>query len=882
MPAGVVLDYFVYPEHLLKFLFLRLLCSVSITAFLVTVLATPLLRDNHRIMGLLLAMLPPFFMSWMILDTEGAASPYYAGLNLVILITGFVLSWTFKESFLAVLAVIGMYVLACFVHGSLSTSMSDLDTGVFFNNLYFLVLTGIVVVTGSHFHHLLRFREFALRYELEQNRKIIEENNRKLVELDQSKSRFFANISHELRTPLTLLLAPLDTLRGRYGGLLGDEGQEMIAMMRDNGMRLLKLINDLLDLVRLEEGRVKIEKSPVELDSFVRGLAASVQHTAATRGVAVSVEVEEGMPRVTTDRDKLEKTLLNLLFNALKFTNEGGQVTLKVVRADHLLVLSVSDTGIGISKEHLGQLFQRFWQVDGSSHRKQQGAGIGLSLVKEFTEVQGGTVRVESELGSGTTFTVELPFSAVNENEAQEGDIELCGEVPLPTGDDKDSWLHSLYREAQLSPAASERLVGRTTLYARSGGKTSTVLVADDEPDMLRFVRAQLGSEHQVLSAKNGREAVDKAIETQPDVIVLDMMMPVMDGIEACRVIRGDRETAQIPIIMLTARADEETKLAALAAGANDFIAKPFSVTELHVRVQNLIEGHFSRMELTKKNQTLEDALEMLRETEMQLLQSEKLASIGELSAGMSHEVKNPLNYALTGVYALKKRAAAVPEADRADYEELVATVEEGVRRVMDTVNTLRELVHPQVENRQEFTVQEAVDAVLRLLRAEWKGQVSVHTDVTQDLTLFANKSMILLVFLNLLKNSMDALKESPVASGDPAIWIEGQELDGKMLVRVRDNGLGISVPNQSKVFDILGMGDFPGDSSSAELKQEGRVFKHFFSTKAPGAGMGMGLSICRRIIRAHGGKISFRTEPGSMCEFIVELPVQKRVEVLA
>ncbi len=251
--------------------------------------------------------------------------------------------------------------------------------------------------------------------------------------------------------------------------------------------------------------------------------------------------------------------------------------------------------------------------------------------------------------------------------------------------------------------------------------------MADDEPDMLRFIRAQLGTEHRIISARDGREAIQKAIETQPSVIVLDMMMPEMDGINACRVLRREAVTAHIPIIMLTARADEETKLAALAAGANDFIAKPFSVTELHVRVRNLIESHFSRMELARQNQTLEETLEMLRETEMQLLQSEKLASIGELSAGMSHEVKNPLNYALTGVYALKHRAPALPEAERADYEELVATVEEGVRRVMETVNTLRELVHPQVENRQEFNLEDVVEAALRLLRAEWQGRVSVH-----------------------------------------------------------------------------------------------------------------------------------------------------------
>jgi len=265
-----------------------------------------------------------------------------------------------------------------------------------------------------------------------------------------------------------------------------------------------------------------------------------------------------------------------------------------------------------------------------------------------------------------------------------------------------------------------------------------------------------------------------------------------MDGIEACSELRKEPATAHIPVIMLTARADEETKLAALAAGANDFLAKPFSVTELHVRVLNLMESHYSRMELAKQNQTLEDTLEMLRETEMQLLQSEKLASIGELSAGMSHEVRNPLNYVLTSIYALRNRVAGLPEGERSEYEGLVASMEEGVRRVMETVNALRELVHPQVENREPFEVRDVVDAALRLLRAEWKGRVEVHIDIARGTALYANKSMVLLVFLNLLKNALDALRERAEGDGGAALWIEGCEEEARTLVRVRHNGPGI------------------------------------------------------------------------------------------
>jgi len=173
------------------------------------------------------------------------------------------------------------------------------------------------------------------------------------------------------------------------------------------------------------------------------------------------------------------------------------------------------------------------------------------------------------------------------------------------------------------------------------------------------------------------------------------------------------------------------------------------------------------------------------------------------------------------------------------------------------------------------------VEAALRLLRAEWKGRVLMHQSVAEDTYLYANQSMVLLVLLNLLKNAIDSFKDSPSNAGESAIWIEAGETDGRVLLRVRDNGPGISEENQARVFDILGMGDSLAKKEPVESEPQGRVFKHFFSTKAPGAGMGMGLSICRRIVRAHGGRISFRTEPGTMCEFLVDLPAHKVVEAL-
>ena len=403
MPAGITLDLIVYPDRWFYFLQLRLLCS-ALAGGLWFVHTRPLSRRYYRFLGIPIAILPAFFIAWMIAVTEGPLSPYYAGLILILLAVNAVVHWSTTESLIAIAVLLLFYLAACLPW--------DLDgaPGIFFNNIYFLVLTGIIVVVGNHLYNQLRFREFALRFELDQNRKKLEKTNRKLVELDEIKSRFFANISHELRTPLTLMLAPLESLIQDRGSSFDRQIRELLVIMQGNGLRLLKLINDLLDLVRLESGKMEVKREPVTMEPFLRGLSNAIRKTAEDRGVRLETTVDAGLRTALTDSDKLEKILLNLLFNALKFTPAGGVVQLKASTQNGEMVLAVSDTGVGISDAKMPYVFDRFWQADTSSQRKYHGVGIGLALVKELVEVQGGTVGVSSQVGRGSVFTVRLPY----------------------------------------------------------------------------------------------------------------------------------------------------------------------------------------------------------------------------------------------------------------------------------------------------------------------------------------------------------------------------------------------------------------------------------------------------------------------------------------
>jgi signal transduction histidine kinase len=849
MPAGIVLDAFVYPSRLGLFLVWRLACS-ALAGLLCYLHTTTFGRKQYKLLGLMVALLPAFFISAMIYVEGGnpnyPVSPYYAGLNLILLAASSVVHWSTIESLVAVAGVLVMYALASLP----KASMNDLP--LIFNSYYFLVLTGILLVTGNHVFNRLRFREFSLRFELDQNKRTLEESNQKLMELDQIKSRFFANISHELRTPLTLLLAPLESLLQRFR--LEPESRELLVTMHSNGMRLLKLINDLLDLVRLESGRMEIKREPLDVAEFVKGLASAARQVANDKRLRLETFAHPAVGMVLADRDKLEKIVLNLVFNALKFTPAGGRVELRAEKRGEELTLIVADTGMGISEKNLPHVFDRFWQADGSSKRKYQGVGIGLALVKELVEIQGGRVAVQSQEGKGTTFTVTLPFQPAEPAQNPRPDAAPDA-TPVRTGHGQtvasEEWLANLYRRAELFPALTPLQESLRPVETGRNGSLPAILVADDEPDMLRFLKSQLSAHYRVLEAVDGQQAVEKASQFLPDVIVLDMMMPEKDGLQACREIREHTPTQSIPIILLTARADEETKLAALSAGASDFLTKPFSTTELHVRIKNLVESHQYQRQVSKQNRVLESTIEQLKETETQLVQTEKLASLGRMSAGIIHEINNPLNFATTGLFTLRNKGKYLAPEQQEEYRDILKDVEEGIKRVRTIVSDLRMFTHPDQESRDQVEVPEVIAAALRFLSNEWKDKVRIEQKLAEHQTIWANKNKLIHVLVNLLQNSLDALKGKSFTNELPTIWLESRLEPGKSLLVVRDNGIGIRAEHLDKIFDP------------------------FFTTKDVGEGMGLGLAICYRIVRECEGQISVRTEPGEFCEFTLEFPAK-------
>ncbi len=791
-------------------------------------------------------LLPALFISWMIYAAHDPLSPYYAGLNLVVLAIGLILPLSVQENLLSALIVILMYVVA----GVLQPS--EFEARYLVNNVYFLTLTSVVVVVSSYFKNKLRFREFALRHELDVNRRKLEEGNKKLVELDRVKSRFFANMSHELRTPLTLLIAPLESILHSKAHSVDTETRGLLQTMQANGMRLLKLINDLLDLEKLESEKMQIKQEPLSIPDFIRGLANSVQTVAKDKRVQLKIVIPDNLGVILTDRDKLEKILLNVMFNALKFTSAGGQVTVEAERREERLFLRVIDTGMGIAEDHLPFIFDRFWQADSSAQRKHQGTGIGLALVKELVEAQGGKVTAQSQLGKGTTMTIDLPYIESKEipvpaREVAEPELAIPETAPRQEVQ-SDAWLANLYRRAELHPSLTPLQDTLRREEIGQNGKKRRMLIADDEPDMLRFLKSQMVDQFQVFEAVDGQQALEKASQFLPEIILLDMMMPEKDGLQVCRELRAKTSTQNIPIILLTARADEETKLATLSAGASDFLSKPFSTTELQVRVKNLVQQYDLQRQLARQNQILESTLEELKDAQTQLVQAEKMAGLGRMSAGIIHEINNPLNYAKTGLYSLRKKDKYLPEDQRADFAEVLKDVEDGVDRVKNIVSDLRTFTHPSTDQLEVVDVSKVIASAERFLSNQLK-EVSLEKNVPEDFRINGNSNKLVQVFTNLVQNAVDAMKQKQFVDTVPTIWIEAKTEPARRLIIVRDNGNGIPPEIMGKIFDP------------------------FFTTKDVGEGMGLGLSICYRIVAEAGGTVSVKSEKGLFTEFTLEFP---------
>jgi signal transduction histidine kinase len=803
MPAGIVLDLVTAPEKALEFLTIRMLAS----ALALALLGCTYLRLAAR-HPVLLGAGPPLVCAGgieaMILHLDSAVTPYYAGLNACILAVAVLYTWRWQQTLAVSGAILGIWLtpaVPLLVRG-------EIQFPPFFNNLYFMSITAAIAVSSAVIRFRGARREHDARWSLAKTSAELASTLEKLQEVDRLKNEFFANVSHELRTPLTLILTPVEDLLGRP---LASGVRDALQVVRRNANRLLRLIDDLLDLAKLDVGGLRLHVAELDLVELGNRLVDGVRPAALARRMKLELEAPFASLDVYGDPHRLEIVLTNLVGNALKFTPDGGSITVRIEQDAESARVRVIDTGPGIPEAELARIFDRFYQVEGSERRQHGGAGIGLALARKLAELHGGNIGVDSRVGAGSTFTLTLPRGREHlKDHVLERRRVRTDRHPNRRSDDRT-------RSEPPAEAPFDPVTGgfNPNLVRMDRGRKPRVLVAEDEADLREYIHGTLEPHFDVVTASDGAEALATIRAAGVDLVLTDLMMPGTSGTDLCRAIKQDARLGSTPVIVLTALSSTDNVLDAYSAGADDFVTKPFHSRVLLARISAQLR---------------------LRAVGLQLADQARLATAGMLAGGVAHEIKNPLN-AILNAARLLPTLSGKPELE----SKLFGVIVEGSQRIETIINSLEEHVRPADGNELEpCDVVAGLESSLKLLEHRMNG-IQVHSRCARGRRVLGSARELNQVFLNLLDNAVRARPQN--------IWVSVTEQERGVRVCIGDDGGGIAP-------DVAPL-----------------IFEPFFTTRAVGEGTGLGLYLSRRIARAAGGDLSYAAREGGGAEFVVEFP---------
>ena len=636
------------------------------------------------------------------------------------------------------------------------------------------------------------------------------------MELGKLKDRFLANVSHELRTPLVALSSTLQMLlSGKrddpvlHRALLGSSAEALEDMLEN--------VNDLLLKSRSEKGMVGLRWSEIEIAGLVHHALSLFEPLAQRQGVELVFDdwLDDGVT-LFADRPKLKKIINNLVGNAFKYTDEG-EVKVTLEQRDAWCRLIVEDTGRGIPADELETIFDPFFQASNNPLREVQGAGIGLSLVRDLVRLHHGKVSVESRVGEGSRFTVELPLGNEHVDWDQLDDSRLTEQsdrrvdLRIRTFDDLD-----------LSP------------FEEQQPNRQSVLLVEDNPQIVQVLGYVLRGHYNLHFARDGEEGLERARELRPDLIVSDIMMPRRNGYELLSALREEPSLKRTPFILLTSKVDRASRIEGFEQGADEYLTKPFNNEEVVLRVKGLIER---------------------RRLEIEFAHLEKMVALGQLAAGVGHEINNPIAFAMSAVETVEKIFARVREG-RMSLEEgmemmggALGRIREGTHRVAEITEALRGFVRQGAKGFQAYDIHPAIDATLKILGATHKGVTTFDCRYELEEKVECNINQLNQVVLNLVKNAAQALE----GRADGEVTIHTARAGDDVRILVEDNGPGIPP------------------------EYLGRIFDPFFTTNAQGEGTGLGLHICRQIIDEHHGTLTAANREDGGARFTIQFPLENK-----
>jgi signal transduction histidine kinase len=667
----------------------------------------------------------------------------------------------------------------------------------------------------------------------------------KLQEFDQLKTQFFANVSHELRTPLALVLGPTEKLLAA-GGLTDGQRRDLQVIDR-NARTLLKHVNDLLDISRLEAGKMAPSYAETDLARLLRLTASHFDVLAEERQIDFTVETPPSLP-AQADPEKLQRVFLNLLSNAFKFVPGGGRVRCALTADGGQATIVVEDNGPGVPAEMRESIFERFRQVEGGANRPFGGTGLGLAIAQDFVTLHGGAITMDDAPGGGARFTVTLPLAAPPDAEVRPAPSESAG----LTGE--------LARQALEELRSHIEVIAETPQAGRA-----LILVVEDNPEMNRFVAETLAEEYRVATAFDGQEGLEQALALRPDLILSDVMMPRVSGDQMLRAVRARPELEGVPVVLLTAKADDELRVRLLQEGAQDYLMKPFAAEELRARVGNLVtmkrardvlqrelESHLEDLEalaeeVTDRKRELQGALEAMRAARDH---AEQASQVKNNFLGMvSHELRTPLTVITTYLQMLEmERGGALVPRQR----EIVRKMLLASRRLLSLIESLLEFARIQ-SGRLAIRVEPvdlatlAAETVEELQPQAQRKQLTVRLLPAPELPpLQSDPRLVRLILSNLVDNALKYTEHG-------AVEVSLGHADGAHRLAVRDTGPGIPPERQAIIFEPF--------EQLEPIRQ-----KHT-------PGVGLGLSLVKEMAGALGGHVELTSQVGAGSTFSVVLP---------
>lgn len=689
------------------------------------------------------------------------------------------------------------------------------------------------VLLGDEPHHIFILQDITDRVKLE-------------MELRHSrKMEIVGKLSTGLAADLSGALA---VIAGHADARLGSLGND--PALDTSLERIVSLAQGSTELIRrfLDYSRQQIiENQPLSINRIVERTAAFLTRLVGNNNL-IHLELAGDLPVVFADSSSIEQVIILLVLSARDAMPLGGEITITTslsridqlalpirtaLRADaregNYVCLSVADTGPGWESESLRHLF------DPDPPRDHRGTtGRSLATADAIVQRHHGWMEAESEPHKGSILRCYLPYIRDREEIAALAELSRSLSAELIASCE-------IAQESIFSPALTA---------SAAGTPRPKLVIVDDEPLMSHFLMQKLGRYFEVHAAMHCDHAIALCRLHLPDVILCDMMESGKDGIYLARQLQADPVTALIPVVIVTSQASEETKINCLAAGASDFMAKPFHLTELMARLNHHATAHLTRKRLLHQKIELEAALEQIRNTETLLVQNEKMAMLGRLSAGLIHEINNPLNYASQGIYLMKSYNQVLPAAQREDFQEILTDIKDGVDRVIKIVSDLRSFTRDTSHLKEVFEVRIAIDTALRFFSHLLKDRVLLEMDFSVGITVYGDINQFVHIVINLVQNAIDAMAGKHYPKGDgPSIRITGRDEGGTSVIRFWDNGPGMA----PEVLD--------------------RMFEPFYTTKDVGVGMGLGLSICHGIVTSHHGSMKVDTGIGAYTEFVLSFP---------